>query len=111
MLGNAAGENDVLHLLESTIIGERRRDHQRTCHRRIRTFFDNLEKDFGHVSAKIFFHLVGDFLSKLDLVTHLFHHDSPGIFDAGNLVVVVESDQPRAHVDRSRLGHDAVFNE
>ena len=77
----------------------------------MRSFFDDLEENFRHVSAKIFFHLIGDLLTDLDFVANLFHHRPTGIFDSGDLIVLVKSDQPRAHVDRRRLGHHAVFNE
>ena len=111
MLGNAAGKDDVLELLETAIIDQRRRHHERTGHRRVRSSLNCLEKNLRHIGAEIFFHLVRDRLADLDLVAKLLHHRPAGVFDAGDLVILVEGDQPGADANRRGLRHHAVFHQ
>ncbi len=90
MLGNAAGKNQVLDLLETGVIDERRGDHERTCHRRRGSLLNDLEEDLRHIGAKVFFHFLGDFLAELNFVAKFLHHRPAGIFNARDLIFFIE---------------------
>src|SRR3990172_12941648 len=109
MLRHAAGEDDMVNLLQALVVNERRGDHQLLGHWSNWPFLNGLEEDLRHVGAEVFFHFLGDLLAELDSVAELLHHRAAAVFDPSNLIVFVESYQPSANVDGGGLGNHAVL--
>src|SRR3989304_70986 len=109
MLRHAAGEDDMLDLLQALVVNERRGDHELLGHWSIRPFLNGLEKYLRHVGAEVFFHFLSDLLAELDSVAKLMHHRAAAVFYPSNLIVFVESYQPGADVDGGGLGNHAVL--
>src|SRR5206468_11950550 len=99
MLRDAAGEHDMLDLIEAAIIDKRRGYHKLLGHGGSRPSLDNFEQDLRHVSTEILFHLIGDLLAELHCITELFHHVPAGVFNPHTRLSLAERDEPPPAVD------------